>query len=78
MPDLVILFLNNQFQYKVQNLPSPCAPPEKEGAGAWPKTSSQTPSQGLKFQWRGDSGTQIRKGPHPGKAGERMGAFRDS
>lgn len=69
MPDSIILFLNNQLRYKVQNLPSPSAPPEKEGAGAWPKTSSQTPSQGLKFQWRKGSGIQLGKGPHPGKAG---------
>lgn len=77
MPDLIILFLNNQLWYKVQNLPCPCAPPEKKGAGAWPKTSSQTPSQGLKFQWRKGSGTQLGKGPHPRKAGEGTGAFRD-
>lgn len=43
----------------------------------WSKTSSQTPSQGLKFQWRKGPGIQLGKGPHPGKVGEGTGAFRD-
>lgn len=42
------------------------------------KDQLQTPSQGLKFQWRKGPGTQLGKGPHPRKAGDRTGAFRDS